>query len=244
MKKTWLLIAAALVGVLILSAGAAVYAYAQGGTPTPEPPRGFGHGRGFGPDHGLAHPDGPLHDYLQSAIADALGVSVDELQSQTPWQIAQAQGLSQDEFAARMQQAREAAIDAALADGAITQEQADWLRAHPAGHGPKDHANGGALRPYLDDAIAAAFGLTSDQWQTMRENGQSLWDYAAEQGMTVADFQSKMESARNAAIDAALADGAITQQQADALRNAPAHGFGPGGCGGGPGRHGGRFGQP
>ncbi len=250
MKKMFLLITAALLGVLVLAGGAAAYAYAQSDTPTPptgQLPFGFGHGRGVGPGRGFDHgPEGVLRSYMTDALAEALGVSTDELQSQTPWQIAQEQGLSADELTALMEQARNAAIDAALADGVITQEQADLMRNRPVGPGPKGFGAKGAgpLQPYMEEAVASAFGLTTDELQAMKAEGQTLWDYAAEQGLTVADFQSKMESARNAAIDAALADGAISQEQADRLRNAPAgHGFGPGACDGS-GRHGRPGGRP
>lgn len=77
---------------------------------------------------------GPLHDYMLNAFAEALDVSRADLDEQlaagqTMYTIAVAQGLTQDEFFTTMQTVRETALAQAVADGAITQEQADWMGA-------------------------------------------------------------------------------------------------------------------
>lgn len=76
--------------------------------------------------------DNPLHDVMIAAMADALDVSVDELESrleagETMADIAAEQGLDQEAFFTLMQEARTAAIEQALEDGTITQEQADFM---------------------------------------------------------------------------------------------------------------------
>ncbi|RPI27022.1 MAG: LysM peptidoglycan-binding domain-containing protein, partial [Chloroflexota bacterium] len=58
-----------------------------------------------------------------------------ELQSrltsgETMWQIAQDQGLSEDEFVQAMTDAHAEALEKAVAEGVITQEQADWMSQH------------------------------------------------------------------------------------------------------------------
>jgi len=57
-----------------------------------------------------------------------------------PWAIAQAQGLSDEEIRDRTAQLRADALAQAVADGLITQEQADWmLERHSAGGaGPQE----------------------------------------------------------------------------------------------------------
>lgn len=127
MKKTLILLVA--VGVMALTFGAVHNAYAQEATP-PAPPFG-----GHGPGGRFGGQEGPLHDVMEAAIADALGISVEDLQAaraegKTAWDIAQEQGLSQEAFAALMSDARKAALEQAVADGLITQEQADAIQAH------------------------------------------------------------------------------------------------------------------
>ncbi len=118
--------------------------------------------------------------------------------------------------------------------------------AAPFGHGPGNPEDN-PLHEYMTNALADAFGLTPEELQTMQDNGTTLWDYAAEQGMTIADFQAKMEAARSTALEQAVADGVITQEQADWMSShGPGHegrGFGDGTCDGdGPhGQRGGHF---
>jgi hypothetical protein len=99
---------------------------------------GSGRGMGMGTRVAAGLAGGPLHEYMHDALAQALGLTRDEFEAQlaageTPWTIAVAQGLTVDEFAALMSAARAEALDAAVADGALTQEQADWMLAHPMG---------------------------------------------------------------------------------------------------------------
>lgn len=118
--------------------------------------------------------------------------------------------------------------------------------ATPFGHGPGNPEDN-PLHEYMTNALADAFGLTSEELQAMHDNGTTLWDYAAEQGMTIADFQTKMETARSTALEQAVADGVITQEQADWMSShgpgQKGHGFGGSDCdGNGPhGQRGGRF---
>ncbi len=142
MKK--ILLVGAIVLVALAALGVAGFAYAQSQTPpTPEFP--------FGPDAegwhggrrgmmgawraGGAWEDGihgPMHEYMLNAIAEALGLEPQELQvyhdeGKTPWDVAQEQGLSEEEFRELMFEARKKALEQAAADGVITQEQADWM---------------------------------------------------------------------------------------------------------------------
>ncbi len=137
MKKTLLIVA--VVGVVALVLGVAGYAYAQDDDPSS--PFGWGRfGRHGGFGHGMKGWDGdgefgPMHETMQAAIAEALGLTVEELEAAreegtSPWDIAQEQGLTEEEFSALMADARSAAIEQAVADGILTQEQADWMQSH------------------------------------------------------------------------------------------------------------------
>ena len=153
-------------------------------------------------------------------LAEALGITVEELQA-----------------------ARETAYAAYLADavaaGEITQAQADELLARQR------------LSSYIDHEalVAEALGLSVDELEAALAGGQSLSDLMTAQGLTAETLQTALQTAYEAAIARAVADGVITQTQADAYLSASPnfglfgghHGFG-GGRGGH--EHGGGFSLP
>lgn len=105
---------------------------AQDTTP-PTPVPGAGYGRGM-----MGGTTGPMHDYLEKAIAEKLGLTVTELQAlhdkgQTFWQIAQDKGFTAEQAQQLMSDARSAALDAMVKDGVITQERADWMKSRMGG---------------------------------------------------------------------------------------------------------------
>jgi hypothetical protein len=76
--------------------------------------------------------DGVLHDAMIAAFANELGLSVEDLEArldagETVADVAFAQGLTFEEFRTLMIDARAQAIAQAVADGTLTQEQADWM---------------------------------------------------------------------------------------------------------------------
>jgi polyhydroxyalkanoate synthesis regulator phasin len=137
------------------------------------------------------------HELYQEALAAQLGISVDELQT------------AQD--AARTQM-----IDDAVASGRITEEQAERLRnAEPGelrrGFGMRvRHAIGNAFQ-----AAAEILGLTAEEVRASLAEGKSLNDLAAEQG--VSDLEAQLVAELTAGIQAKVADGSITQEQADGM---------------------------
>lgn len=127
MKKTIIIF-----GIVLILTAAAVgvsTAYAQAETPTEVLTGTEFHGRG----HGKTFGGHILRPYMQAAVADALGMSVDELQAAhaaglNAWDLAQAQGISESEIRDLLFTARNEAISAAVNDGVITEEIADALR--------------------------------------------------------------------------------------------------------------------
>jgi lambda repressor-like predicted transcriptional regulator len=154
--------------------------------------------------------------------------------------VADALGITTDELRAAHEKAMEAGLQQALDEGLITQEQADQMRAHMA------------LRDYLDRdvIIAKALGITAEELQAARAEGKTLVELVNELGLDAATVRTAMRTARQEAIQQAVADGVITQEQADEINSHPGpHGpGGPGGRGGfgggphGPGGPGGRGG--
>lgn len=90
---------------------------------------GFGYGMmGYG--YGFS-----MHEYMIEELADALGFTTDEINEriqagETPWQIALEEGLTEEQIQELMEDAHDQALQAAVEDGEITQEQADWMDEH------------------------------------------------------------------------------------------------------------------
>jgi len=152
--KTLTIVGVVLLTVLALGAAGAVYAQTQNPPVTPAP--GYGPGGmmgGNGPQSGFrggpghmrggfgAGRFGPMHQYMTDALAEALGLTSEEFTSrvqagESPWEIAQSQGTTWDEFVELRTATRDAAIEQALEDGVITEEQAEWMKSHTPGQGP------------------------------------------------------------------------------------------------------------
>lgn len=157
MKK--ILIIVAMVGIVILALGIAGFAYAQSQTPTPVPSYpGYGRGMmggwggrgysgygpgmmggrggfGYGPGMMGGYGFGPMHQYMINALAVGLDLTPEALQTriangETPIQIAQAKGLSDEEIRTLFLEAHDASLDQAVEAGLLTQEQADWMDQH------------------------------------------------------------------------------------------------------------------
>lgn len=151
----------------------------------------------------------------EALLADALGITVDELR-------------------AAQKQADTAAIQQALDEGLISQDQANAMLAHIQ------------LRDYIDrDALTAkALGISTEELQAARDEGKPLPVLIYEQGLDPATMRTNMQNAMQELVQQAVADGVISQEQADQLLKGPAAGFGRGGFGGprGGGPRGGGFG--
>jgi hypothetical protein len=141
-------------------------------------------------------------------------------------------GITVEELEAAQAAAREAAIAQAIADGIITQEDAD-LR-----------AAGQALREYMeqDTVLADLLGISAEELAAAKEDG-SVRDLIEASGLTQEEIQAAMQEAYEAAVAQAVADGVITQEQADQLQEMPGRGGHGGHRGGGHGHDGLRGGQ-
>ena len=103
--------------------------------------------------------------------------------------------------------------------------------AHPGGG-----ANGGEsvlpeeYKEAMKEGIASALGMTVEEFEAAKEDGQSLRDIAEAQGITEEELREIKQTVREEVIAQALADGAITQEQADQLlQGKPRRGHGGGG---------------
>lgn len=127
-------------------------------------------------------------------------------------------GISLEELRQARQNASEAALQAAVDDGKFSQEQADLIQARQA------------VRNYIDRQTleAQALGMTVEELQAAREEGKFFPELIKAQGLSQEEFQSAMQAAYEEAINQAVADGVITQAQADLLladKPGPGQGF-------------------
>jgi len=79
--------------------------------------------------------EGPMHEYMISAFAESIGLSAEEVETrhdagETLFDIAIAEGIAEEDLPEFFLPVREAALGAAVADGVITQEQADLMLEH------------------------------------------------------------------------------------------------------------------
>ena len=144
---------------------------------------GFGGNRGKG--HGGKFGFGTSFDY-DAFIAEELGVTVEQLQD-------------------ARQAAHEAALDQAVVEGKITEEQADLILA------------GQALRQYIDpqELLSEALGIDSADIEAARESGEPLHELFGD--LEPAEIQEAMQSAYEDAVQQAIEDGVITEQPSNSL---------------------------
>jgi hypothetical protein len=260
MKKILILIA--VLAAVVSAIGAVGLAYAQ--TATPSTTAAITPAAGMQGTQPGDSPEMIVRSYMDAEQAKLLGMTTAEYQAQedagkTWLEIATAQGKTAAEAQTLLESAYSNAIAQALSDGKLTQAQADALKVLPAsdpemggkgtggGHGEVD--GNFIVHTYLEEAFAKALGMTIADFDTQEAAGKSWSEIAVAQGKTAAEAQTLLATAYSQSIGQALADGKITQAQADALKAAavptlanvgvPGHGQ-PGGMDNGqPGEHGG-----
>jgi len=92
----------------------------------------------------------------------------------------------------------------------------------------------GPMHEYMVDAFAAGLDLTSADIESRLDAGESMYDIAISQGFSAEQFTDLMNQAHSTALEQAVANGVITQEQADFMdeRMGGAYGYGAGlGCG-------------
>jgi len=144
-------------------------------------------------------------------LADALGITVEELQ-------------------AAQEAARAAGLQQAVDEGLITQEQVDLMAAAQALHDAIDE----------DAIMAQVLSVTVEEYQAAKV-AHTVQDLVDASGLTREEIMTAVQDAHAAAVQQAVADGIVTQEQADAL--AGTRGFGLGDFGGPRGGHGGPGGR-
>ena len=146
MKKTMLIVGLVVAALVVLGVGVA---FAQGPAPY----------AGNGPM--MQNGTGVLHTYMVNAFAEKLGLKVEDINArltagETMYDIALADGVKAEDFSALMVEVRTIAMNAAVKDGVITQEQADWMSSRGFGRGGM-YGNGGAGCP-MQNGTGTGYG--------------------------------------------------------------------------------------
>jgi hypothetical protein len=164
MKKTLLIVALVVLALGALSVGVVA---AQGGQP---PVNGYGMGM-------MGSGYGPMHTYVVEAFAAELKLTVDEvntrlLNGETMYQIALAEGIAEDQVATVLTKVHTAAFDKAVAAGALTREQADWMLERMQGRYANGYGTGncpmGGARPQDGSGFRGGMGsgmMGGGRWQ-------------------------------------------------------------------------------
>ena len=82
-----------------------------------------------------------------------------------------------------------------------------------------------SLQGQVDGVVAEALGLTADELHALKAEGASIAEIAADRGVELADLEAAYLAARQEAIDALLADGTITEIQAETMAARGAEAF-------------------
>jgi len=124
------------------------------------------------------------------ALAKRLGIPVDKLQQ-------------------AMQDARKDAANEAVKQGILTQPQADRIAGNTAG---------ALIARAGQEAAAKTLGMTTTELMTALRGRKTLLDLAREKNVDVAKLRAAIADAEKAAVDQAVKDGKLTQEQADKLK--------------------------
>ncbi len=163
--------------------------------------------------------DAPFNfaERLHEAIANALGISVDEYDS-------------------AVDTAQKQVLGEAVSEGALTQEQADQIQERfDQGFGPGMHGgflgprggrwgrglgHGGFLGVPGNSVLSIAaekLGISESELATELRDGKSIAEVAGEQGVEVATISDAYLAQIKDRLDQAVTNGRITQEQADTI---------------------------
>ena len=156
--------------------------------------------------------------------------------------LAGALGIDQTKLTDAIKKAQTDTIDQAVTNGDLTKARADDMKQRLAENkagqfgpfggpgmpfekgdrrgpgGPKmgGPMAGGLQGQGIQEAVAAKLGLTVQELQTQLRSGKSLLTIAKEKGVSEADLRAAIKAALKTQLDKSVADGKLTQAQADA----------------------------
>jgi uncharacterized protein (DUF433 family) len=184
---------------------------------------------------------GPMGGGLLEVVAEALGMTVDELREaladgQTVAELAGAQGVALEDVAAALAAVHAERLQRAVEDGRLTQEEAEEKLAEmkanilerlesgefvgpggPGGPGVPGSPRGGrgVRRGEPLDVVAEALGMTVDELREALADGQTIAELAGAQGVALEDITDAMMAAHAEWLQQAEENGRLTQEEAE-----------------------------
>ena len=149
------------------------------------------------------------------AIGGAAAEEGDGLVGSFLARVAEKLGVSEDELQTAIDEAHTETLDEGVAEGLLTEEQAERLqeRGFPFGGGRMHHGRG-----HVMDAAAEVLDMTRADLMEQLQDGTSLAEVATEvvePPMSVEDFKAALLDQIRAQLDELVVEGDLTQTQAD-----------------------------
>ena len=219
MERFWKVLSLSLiVGIVAVVAVGIVFAQDD----PPEPPA---EGEELGPwKWGHRHGNrmgflGFKDEEIRTRLADTLGLTLEEFdeaiaEGATLASLADANGVSFEELREVMDELFDEALATAVLEEKITQEQADQIM---EGRAVKRAVSDAINREGLHAALAEALDLSVEEFEAAVESGERISTLAEAAGVTKEELGEIFSSFRSDAIAQALAEGKITQDQADEM---------------------------
>jgi len=134
-------------------------------------------------------------------------------------------GVDQAKVTEAIEATKKQILDEAVANGELTREQADKMAAMKSGEFGIGGIHVKKLRPdnrgdkfnFMGKDMEKILGITHDQFKEELKSGKSFETILSDHGMTVEQYHQKMLESRKEALDKALAEGKITQDQYDKM---------------------------
>jgi hypothetical protein len=167
MKKTMLIAAVVVAALVVFGVGVV---FAQGSAPY----------TGNGPM--MQNGGGWMHDYVEQALAAKLGLTEAQVEEQfaagkTMYQIALDNGIKQENLTDFLNGVHQDAFAAAVKDGVMTQQQADWMLqrmqnrgGYGTGNCPMHNGQGGGYGPGMMNGNGRGMMRGGFGWQNQQTN--------------------------------------------------------------------------
>jgi hypothetical protein len=133
--------------------------------------------------------------------------------------VAEKLGIDVETLRGAFKDARLDAVDDAVANGAITEEQAAKARERIEQGKPLRYGHRAAalrVRRAIVESAAGAIGMTLEELREELKAGKSIADVAGEHGVSIDNVKSRIVSDATTKLDELVADGRIDQARADA----------------------------
>lgn len=176
---------------------------------------------------------GTVHNYAEEALAAKLDMTLEDLEKEEAagknlYQIALDHGITEANVDALLTEVHKTALEKAVAEGVLTQAQADTMLQNMQGNwktmggfGRGGMMMGGrgnsAIHTYVEEALAAKLGITVDALEAEKAAGKTPYQIALAHGIAEADIATVFSEVHKTALTKAVAEGVLTQEQADAM---------------------------